>query len=228
MEDAHGQGEEGAAIQSAMCQSDTLYRATVSLAVSEACAASPPAQSPLPSAAAVEFVLVLTPGVCCAAQKYNDKAEKDKARYASEIKKCGPLRPVLMHRLCQTKGRAPPAFVFAPSGRRRVLAHAATLISWQRCWAPVSVHKGNLRQLTTLPLGVKSSVQQILIPTCCPASYRRYTPSAEFAKPEKKKAAPKKKKAVVEEPDEDDEVREALPQNETFKIRHMLRNTVLC
>ncbi len=25
---------------------------------------------------------------CCAAQKYNEKAEKDKARYASEMKKC--------------------------------------------------------------------------------------------------------------------------------------------
>ena len=38
---------------------------------------------------------------------------------------------------------------------------------------------------------------------------RRYTPSAEFAKPEKKKAAPKKKKAPVEEMDEDDEARPA-------------------
>ena len=28
---------------------------------------------------------------CCAAQKYNDKAEKDKARYAAEMKKCGLL-----------------------------------------------------------------------------------------------------------------------------------------
>ena len=40
--------------------------------------------------------------------------------------------------------------------------------------------------------------------TAC--SVHRYTPSAEFAKPEKKKAAPKKKKEVIEEPDEDEEV----------------------
>ncbi len=52
-----------------------------------------------------------------------------------------------------------------------------------------------------------SCCRRCLLLTLLDPRHRRYTPSAEFAKPEKKKAAPKKKKAEVEEMEEDDEVR---------------------
>ena len=64
------------------------------LSTEQACRARPPASGPPHVASPSGEVPAVTVAWCYAAQKYNDKAEKDKARYASEMKKCDPLHDV--------------------------------------------------------------------------------------------------------------------------------------
>ena len=62
---------------------------TASSLAKDACGTSPLGPPPLQ---ARPSRLCPTVSGCCAVQKYNEKAEKDKARYASEMKKCDLFR----------------------------------------------------------------------------------------------------------------------------------------